>query len=124
MAHRSKMPKKISQALKLFALFIFSFELLTPLFVDGNTSLTKSTKETQLVNPTSNPSQLFDLLAEENEERSENNKELSLIFDVDLISIFSFYIDNKVPSKAYIQHTYGYLAAKPRLFILHSLLLI
>jgi hypothetical protein len=118
------MHKRINQALKLFALFIFSFELLTPLFVDGNINLNKSTKETQLVNPTTNPSQLFDLLAEENEERSENNKELSLIFDFDIVSIFTNYIDNKVPSKAYIQHTYGYLAAKPRLFILHSLLLI
>lgn len=110
--------------MKLFALFIFSFELLTPLFVDSNLIQGKSTKETQFVNPTATQSQLFDLLAEENEERSENNKELSLIFDVDLSSIFTFYIDNKVSSKAYIQHTYGYLAAKPRLYILHSLLLI
>jgi hypothetical protein len=116
------MLKRINHGLKLFALLIFSLELLTPLFLDGNINLNKSTKETQLVNPTTNPSQLFDLLAEENEERAEGNKELSVIFDFDLLSIFTYYIDNKVSSKAYIHHTYGYLAAKPRLFILNSLL--
>src|SRR5579859_7724839 len=120
------MLRRITQVLKLFALLVFSLELLTPLLLSENLTLQKN-PGTQFVTTTTSQSQLFYLFAEEldsNEEGGEGHKEFIVLFDFDLVSVLHLQIENTYSSLVYVQHTYECLTAKPRLFLLNRIFLI
>src|SRR5882672_9514411 len=117
------MLRRTTQVLKLFALLIFSFELLSPLFLSEDLRPTKN-HGTEFVNASAIQNQLFCLFAEEldsNEESGEGHKEFTVLFDFDLVSILYLQIETTYSSLVYVQHTYECLAAKPRLFLLNRI---
>lgn len=120
------MLQRTTQVLKLFALLVFSLELLTPLLLSEDLSPHKN-QGAQLVNTTTSQNQLFYLFAEEldsNEESGEGHKEFTVLFDFDLVSVLYLQIENTFSSLVYVQHTYECLKAKPRLFLLNRIFLI
>jgi hypothetical protein len=120
------MLQRTTQVLKFFALLVFSFELLTPLFLaEESTSLKNQGAE--LVNSSAIQNQLLCLFAEEidaSEESGEGHKEFTVLFDFDLVSVLYLQIETTYSSLVYVQHTYEHLETKPGLFLLNSTLLI
>ncbi len=83
------MLQRTTQVLKLFAILIFSFELLTPLFLSGDSAIYKN-QGTQFVNTATSQNQPLCLVAEEidsSEESGEGHKEFTAQFDFDLTSV-------------------------------------
>ncbi len=124
---RVSMNQYLYQALKFFALLIFSVELLAPVFCTDSTLAHKSQGEYQLVNATAPANQLFCLFAEEldsNEANGESHKEFDLLFNFDFLSTFYLPAKSKTSSLVSVQHTSQRFSVQPRLFLLHRLLLI
>jgi hypothetical protein len=120
------MLQRTTQVLKLFALLVFSFELLTPLLLSGDSSAYKN-HGPQFVNTATSQNQLLCLVAEEidsSEESGEGHKEFAVQFDFDLVSVLYLQIETTYSSLVYVQHTYESLEVKPRLFLLNSTFLI
>ena len=120
------MLRRTTQVLKLFALLVFSLELLTPLLLSEESTTLKN-QGTEFVNANDIQNQLLCLFAEEvdaSEESGEGHKEFTVIFDFDLVSVLYLQIETTYSSLVYVQHTYECLAAKPRLFLLNSTFLI
>ncbi len=112
--------------MKLFALLVFSLELLTPLLLTEESAITKN-QGTEFTNASATQSQLLCLFAEEvdaSEESGEGHKEFTFVFDFDLVSVLYLQIETTYSSLVYVQHTYECLAAKPTLFLLNSIFLI
>ena len=112
--------------MKLFALLVFSFELLTPLFVSEESTSLKN-QGTEFVNASAIQNQLLCLVAEEvdaSEESGEGHKEFTVLFDFDLVSVLYLQIETTYSSLVYVQHTYECLTAKPRLFLLNRIFII
>src|SRR5258708_15042724 len=104
------MLQRITQSLKLFALLVFTLELLTPLFLSADSTSSKN-HGTQLINNSSSQNQLFCLFAEElDEESREPPKELPLQFDFALVAGLYLQIETTYSSLVYVQHTYERLA--------------
>jgi len=119
------MLRRTTQVLKLFALLVFSLELLTPLLSEGSTS--PKNQGTEFVNANAIQNQLLCLFAEEldaSEESGEGHKEFTVLYDFDLVSVLYLQIETTYSSLVYVQHTYKCLEAKPRLFMLNSTFLI
>jgi hypothetical protein len=105
---------------------VFSFELLTPLFLSEDSSAHKN-HGAQLVNAPSNQNQILCLIAEEldsNEESGEGHKECTSLFDFDLVSVLHLQIETTFSSLVYIQHSYECRETTPRIFLLNSVFLI
>jgi hypothetical protein len=120
------MLRRTTQALKLFALLVFSLELLTPLLLSEE-SLTSKNQGTEIVNANAIQNQLLYLLAEEvdaSEESGEGHKEFTVLYDFDLVSVLYLQIETSYSSLVYVQHTYKCLGANPGLFLLNSTFLI
>jgi hypothetical protein len=120
------MLQRTTQVLKLFALLVFSFELLTPLLQSQESSTLKN-QGTEFVNANAIQNQLLCLFAEEvdaSEESGEGHKEFTVLFDFDLASVLYLQIETTYSSLVYVQHTYECLSAKPRLFLLNRIFLI
>ena len=121
------MCQSIYQAMKFFALLIFSFEMLAPAFVQGVAPPKKETA-THIINAGSSAqNQLCCLVAEEfgaNEEDGEGHKEFIPLFDFDLVSVFNFHlVESAASSLGFIQHPSDAATQRP-LFLLNSLFLI
>jgi len=120
------MLRKTTRVLKLFALLVFSLELLTPLFLSEG-SIAPRNQGTEFVNANAIQNQLLCLFAEEmdaSEESGEGHKEFTFVFDFNLVSVLYLQIETTYSSLVYVQHTYKSLEAKPRLFLLNSTFLI
>src|SRR3954463_10905598 len=116
------MLRKTNQVLKLFALLVFSFELLTPLLLPEGSAIPKN-QETELVNANAIQNQLLCFLSEEvdeNKESGDGHKEFTVLYDFDLISGLHLQIETTYSSLVYVQHTYKCLAAESRLFLLNN----
>jgi len=115
-----------TQVLKLFALLVFSFELLTPLLLTEESTTLKN-QGTEFVNANAIQNQLLCLFAEEidaSEESGEGHKEFTVLFDFELVSVLYLQIETTFSSLVYVQHTYERLTPKSRLFLLNSTFLI
>ena len=120
------MLRRTTQVLKLFALLVFSLELLTPLLLSAESTTIKN-QGTEFVNANAIQNQLLCLFAEEvdaSEESGEGHKEFTVLYDFDLVSVLYLQIETTYSSLVYVQHTYKCLELKPRLFLLNSTLLI
>jgi hypothetical protein len=120
------MLKNTTHVLKLFALLVFSLELLTPLLISEESVSTKN-QGTEFVSANAIQNQLMCLFAEEvdaSEESGEGHKEFTVLYDFDLVSVLYLQIETTYSSLVYVQHTYKCLELKPRLFLLNSTLLI
>ena len=120
------MLRKTTQVLKLFALLVFSLELLTPLLLSEE-SVANKNQGTEIVNANAIQNQLLCLFAEEvdaSEESGEGHKEFTFVFDFNLVSVLYLQIETTYSSLVYVQRTYRCLEAKPRLFLLNSTFLI
>ena len=120
------MLRKATQVLKLFALLVFSLELLTPLLLPEGSSIPKN-QGTEIVNANAIQNQLLCFLSEEvdeSEESGEGHKDLTLLYDFDLVSVLHLQIETSYSSLVYVQHTFKRLEASPRLFLLNNSILI
>lgn len=119
------MLRRTTQVLKLFALLVFSLELLTPL-LSGESTIFKN-RGTEFVNDNAIQNQLLCLFAEEvdaSEESFEVHKEFTVLYDFDLVSVLYLQIETTYSSLVYVQHTDKCLEVKPRLFLLNRTFLI
>jgi hypothetical protein len=124
--HESSMFQGTTRVLKLFALLVFSFELLTPLLLSEDSTARKN-QGNQLVNAATTQNQILCLIAEEfdsGEESGEGHKECAIFFDFDLVSVLHLQMETNYSSLVYIQHTYESSGATPQLFLLNSVFLI
>jgi hypothetical protein len=120
------MLRKTTQVLKLFALLVFSLELLTPLLLPEGSAIPKN-HGTEFVNANAIQNQLLCFLSEEvdeNEEGGEGHKEYTVLYDFDLVSFLYLQIETTYSSLVYVQHTFKPLAAEFRLFLLNNSFLI
>jgi len=112
--------------MKFFALLVFSFEMLAPVFIQGIAPCKKETT-TYITNASSNPqNQLGCLVAEEfgiNEEDGDH-KEFVSLFSFDFVSVFNLHLaDPAASSLGFVQHSSADALQRP-LFLLYRLLLI
>jgi hypothetical protein len=120
------MLRKTKRVLKLFTLLVFSLELLTPLLISEESTVTKNSG-TEFVNATTIQNQLLCLYAEEvdaSEESGEGHKEFTVLYDFNLVSVLYLQIESTYSSRVYVQHTYKSLESKPGLFLLNNSFLI
>src|SRR6478609_3218535 len=98
------MLRRTTQVLKLFALLVFSLELLTPLLSEGSTF--PENQGTELVNANSIQNQLLCLFAEEidaSEESGEGHKEFTVLYDFNLVSVLYLQIETTYSSLVFVQ---------------------